>query len=150
MKFGVFVAASFLLLILCLVPSCSSESTRSFPPPEGYTSWDDYYNQGILTSTTQYSTTPYYGPEVEYKITGTAKKVFVTLSNATGGTEQYDSVYLPKTYTYYHFDNWFMYISAQNLGETGSVEVAIYHRGKLIDSASSYGAYVIASASGSK
>lgn len=92
----------------------------------------------------------YSGPEVEYKITGTATKVDVTLENSSGGTEQYGDVYLPKTYTYYDFPGYYLYISAQNQGETGSVTVSIYVNGNLYKTSTSSGAYVIASASGSK
>ncbi len=92
----------------------------------------------------------YSGPEVVYKITGTADSVSVTLSNASGGTEQYGNVYLPKEYRYYSFDSWFLYISAQNNGETGTVIVSIYVDGILYKTSTSSGAYVIANASGSK
>lgn len=87
---------------------------------------------------------------VIYEITGTAKEVGVTLSNATGGTEQYSDVSLPKKYTYNSFSDSFLYISAQNQGESGSVTVSIYVNGKLFKTSRSSGAYVIASASGSR
>lgn len=87
--------------------------------------------------------------DVRYEITGTATKVDVTLNNSTGGTEQYDDVYLPKTYTYSPFSDWFLYISAQNQGESGTVTVSIYVNGTLYKTATSSGAYVIVSASGS-
>lgn len=89
-------------------------------------------------------------PEVIYEITGTADKVDVTLSNASGGTEQYDDVYLPKKYDYGSFSDSFLYISAQNQGDSGSVTVSIYINGRLFKTSRSSGAYVIASASGSK
>jgi hypothetical protein len=87
---------------------------------------------------------------VEYKITGTASLVDVTLNNATGGTEQYSDVAVPHTYYYSDFIDWFLYISAQNQGDTGSVTVSIYLNGDLFKSSTSSGAYVIATASGSK
>lgn len=89
-------------------------------------------------------------PAVIYEITGTAKEVDVTLNNASGGTEQYDDVRLPKKYTYYYFSDSFLYISAQNQGDSGSVTVKIYINGRLFKTSRSSGAYVIASASGSK
>jgi len=89
-------------------------------------------------------------PEVEYKITGTASRVFVTLKNATGGTEQYDNVSVPHTYRFDTFTDWFLYISAQNQGEYGSVTVTIYLNGGVVNTATSEGAYVIATASYSK
>ncbi|MBA7638822.1 hypothetical protein ES703_46478 [subsurface metagenome] len=88
--------------------------------------------------------------EVIYEITGTADRVDVTLNNASGGTEQYDDVRLPQRYAYSSFTDWFLYISAQNQGEYGTVRVAIYLNGKVVETASSSGAYVIATASGSK
>jgi len=89
-------------------------------------------------------------PEVEYKITGTASKVFVTLNNESGGTEQFDNVSVPHTYTFEEFDDWFLYISAQNLGESGSVTVTIYLNGEVVATSTSSGAYVIATASYSR
>lgn len=43
----------------------------------------------------------------------------------------------------------FLYVSAQNNNNSGSVSVSIKCRGKTIDDANSSGAYVIATASGS-
>lgn len=87
---------------------------------------------------------------MEYEITGSAQSVSVTLSNATGGTEQESDVYLPHTYSYDNFPNYFLYISAQNNGETGSVTATIRVNGKVVKTSTSSGAYVIASASASK
>ena len=89
-------------------------------------------------------------PEVEYKITGTASRVFVTFTNATGGTEQYNNVSVPHTYRFDTFTDWFLYISAQNLGEYGSVTVTIYLNGEVVATSTSSGAYVIATASYSR
>lgn len=86
--------------------------------------------------------------EVQYKISGTAEKVDVTLNNASGGTEQFDNVQVPHSYQYKYFSDDFVYISAQNQGESGSVTVQIFHKGELFKSATSSGAYVIATASG--
>jgi len=89
-------------------------------------------------------------PEVEYKITGTASQVDVTLNNATGGTEQFDNVSVPHTYTFEEFNDWFLYVSAQNQGEYGSVTVTIYLNGEVVATSTSSGAYVIATASYSR
>jgi uncharacterized repeat protein (TIGR02543 family) len=89
-------------------------------------------------------------PEVVYRITGTASSVDVTLNNPTGGTEQYSNVPLPKEYSYSSFSDDFVYISAQNQGEYGTVTVSIYVDGVLFKTSSSSGAYVIATASGLK
>ncbi len=89
-------------------------------------------------------------PEVIYDITGTAEEVFVTLSNAEGGTEQYSSVSVPRRYTYTTFPADTVYISAQNEGASGTVRVSIYLNGELFRTSSSSGAYVIATASGTR
>lgn len=89
-------------------------------------------------------------PEVIYDITGTAERVFVTLSNPTGGTEQYDNVYLPHRYIFTSFPESFVYVSAQNQGDSGTVAVSIYVNGTRFKRSSSSGAYVIATASGLK
>jgi len=85
--------------------------------------------------------------EVVYKVTGTATSVNITLSNSTGGTEQYGNVSLPKVYSYTTFSDNFLYISAQNNGPSGTVDVECYYKGELKDSAHSEGGYVIATAS---
>jgi len=89
-------------------------------------------------------------PEVVYEITGSAESVNVTLANGTGGTEQYSFAYIPKKYAYSSFPESFLYISAQNNGEYGTVTVSIYVNGKMFKTSSSSGAYVIADASGMK
>jgi hypothetical protein len=94
------------------------------------------------------TSTPISYPTVVYEITGTAKYVDVTLNNSTGGTEQYTNVPIPKRYTYNSFPDYFLYISAQNTGESGTVTVSIYVNGTLFKTSTSSGAYVIASASG--
>lgn len=89
-------------------------------------------------------------PEVEYKITGSASRVDVTLNNASGGTSQYTDVSVPHSYRFDTFSDWFLYISAQNQGEYGSVTVTIYLNGEVVATSTSSGAYVIATASYSR
>lgn len=86
---------------------------------------------------------------VQYKISGTASAVDVTLNNSNGGTSQYSNVSLPVTYDFKSFSDDFVYISAQNQDDSGSVIVEIYYKGERIERSSSSGAYVIATASGS-
>ena len=88
--------------------------------------------------------------KVEYEITGTASTVSVTLNNATGGTEQYTDVSVPHTYTFEKYTHWFLYVSAQNEADSGSVTVTIYLDGEVVATSTSSGAYVIASASYSR
>jgi len=97
----------------------------------------------VLTETE----TPNQSPKFGYKISGTATSVDITLSNSSGGTEQYSEVILPKVYSYSNFNANFLYISAQNNGPSGTVNVECYYEGVLKDSAHSEGAYVIATAS---
>jgi len=87
---------------------------------------------------------------VIYEITGTASIVDVTLNNPTGGTEQYSGVQVPHQFTYSSFPDDFLYISAQNQGEYGSVTVTIHLNNEVFKTSTSEGAYVIATASGSK
>ena len=87
---------------------------------------------------------------VVYEVTGTATEVSITISNPQGGTEQYASAGLPSKFTYHGFPNNFLYISAQNLGDSGSVTVTIYINDMVYKTSTSKGAYVIATASGIK
>lgn len=85
---------------------------------------------------------------VHYKVTGTASSVSITINNDTGGTEQ-ATVDVPYSKIYSDYYDDFLYISAQNQGNSGSVTVSIYVNGNLVEQATSTGPYVIASASGS-
>lgn len=72
----------------------------------------------------------------------------ITYSNASANTEQGDMS------GFWHYDfsansGQFVYISAQNSAATGTVSVNILYNGKPFENASSSGAYVIATASGS-
>ena len=121
----------------------------------GTIAYANYYSTTITMDsdksiTANFEPEPPPTPEVEYKITGTASKVFVTLNNASGGTEQFDNVSVPHTYTFETFDDWFLYVSAQNLGDWGSVTVTIYLNGAVVKTSTSSGAYVIATASYSR
>lgn len=99
------------------------------------------FNACSMSTTTKHS--------VKYEITGTSTSVNVTLNNATGGTEQFSDVTVPHTYTYDDYTSSFLYISAQNNGETGSVTVKIYLDGVVTKTSTSSGAYTIATASDS-
>lgn len=86
--------------------------------------------------------------KVMYEITGSAGSVSITLSNAQGGTEQGDYS-LPFRVTISMHKGDFVYISAQNNGETGSVTCKIWVNGVVWKESTSAGAYVIADCSGS-
>jgi hypothetical protein len=79
-----------------------------------------------------------------YEITGTASKVFVTMYTSSGSIEQYNDVYLPRTYSFSNYDYWYASISAQNLGPEGSVTVKIIVNGVVVQQATSSGGYTIA------
>jgi len=89
-----------------------------------------------------------YSKEIEYSVTGTADKVDITMSNKDDNTEQKDDVSVPWDYSFTKKDAsyQFLYISAQNQGETGSVTVKIIIDGEVEESATSEGEYVIATA----
>lgn len=95
-------------------------------------------NSGCLSTTTH---------TVKYEVTGSASKVFVTYENEYGGTSQ-EEVYLPWSYTFTAESGDYVYISAQNLGDSGSVTVTIYKDGEVFKTSTSSGGYVIATASG--
>ena len=91
----------------------------------------------------------YSAPSVEYRVTGSATSVSITLSNASENTEQYSNISLPYSYIFDSASGNFLYISAQNQGSSGSVTSTIYVDGDVFETATSSGEYVIASASGS-
>lgn len=87
--------------------------------------------------------------DVEYKVTGTAETVSITYENSDGGCSQESDVSIPWSYSFTGESGDFVYISAQNQGETGSVTVTIKTDGDVFKQSTSEGAYVIATASGS-
>ncbi|MCL2260918.1 MAG: zinc ribbon domain-containing protein [Fibromonadales bacterium] len=103
---------------------------------------------------TKVNSNNYKVAEIKYEVTGTASSVNITLTNPQGGMEQYGYAKLPASYSfsvpikrdlfgYYH-----AMISAQNNGSSGDVTVTIYVNGKKFRTATSRGAYVIASTDG--
>lgn len=84
---------------------------------------------------------------VDYVITGTADRASLTYTNASGGTEQKD-VILPWEDRLEVRRGAFVYISAQNKGERGSVTCKILVDLTTYKESTSEGAYKIASCSG--
>lgn len=84
--------------------------------------------------------------EVEYTISGTASRAFATYTNAQGGTEQI-AVSLPWRYSFNGAPGSHLYVSAQNEGSRGSVQVRISVGARTVRQSNSEGAYVIATAS---
>lgn len=85
---------------------------------------------------------------VVYRVTGSAASVDVTFESEGGGTSQLSDEAIPWSYTFEAARGDFLYVSAQNQGETGSVTASVRVNGQTIDSATSEGAFVIATASG--
>lgn len=87
--------------------------------------------------------------KVEYEVTGSTDVVSITIANKSGGTSQYSGVTLPWSTSFKADPGDFVYVSAQNQRDTGSVTAAIYIDGDKYKRSTSTGAYVIATASGS-
>lgn len=85
--------------------------------------------------------------EAEYRISGSAKTVMVTLFDEQGNMEQHNNVQLPKRYQYRRFDSSIMSITVQNKGDRGYIVIQIYVDGELVKEAEATGAYTIANAS---
>lgn len=84
---------------------------------------------------------------ITYRITGTTKNVDITMSNASGGTEQRNV----GTPWYVSFDangGRSLYISGQNKWDAGVVTCEILVNDKVVQTASSNVAYGIATCSG--
>lgn len=84
--------------------------------------------------------------KVIYRVSGSSGKAALTYQNQDGGTEQ-TTVVTPwgKSFTANAGD--FLYISAQNERDYGGVKCEVLVDGKLVKTAESSGAYVIASCS---
>ena len=86
--------------------------------------------------------------EVTYRVSGTATLTSLTYQNAQGGTVQ-RTAGLPWEETGTFKDGDFVYIAAQNQGESGGVTTEILIDGKSWKKTTSDGAYMIASCDGS-
>ena len=86
--------------------------------------------------------------DVTYHIGGTARSADLTYSNAGGDTEQQNDKAVPWLTSFTGHGGQFLYVSAQNQGETGTITCEIILNGAVVKSAQSNGAYAIASCSG--
>ena len=116
-----------------------------------------FAGQNDTTTTPTRTQTPSAGSiTVKYEVTGTDTcspacrlRADLTLENDSGGTDQHDNMALPYSTTWRGFEPGdFLYISAQNQGETGTLSCAIYVNGAKVFTASASGAYSICTASG--
>lgn len=85
--------------------------------------------------------------ELQYVVSGTASKASLTYSNSQGGTEMPD-VRVPWTKNFAFKGADLAYVSAQNLGETGTIVCQIKVDGKEWRKAVSSGEYSICRSSG--
>lgn len=85
---------------------------------------------------------------VTYSVGGTASRASLTIANESGGTEQF-TVSIPWSKTFQVAPGSFLYLSAQNEGEFGTVTCKITSNGVVVQSANSSGAYTLAGCSGS-
>ncbi len=86
--------------------------------------------------------------DVRYEVTGSAKTVNITYENDSGGISQVTNVPLPWSISFSGDLEDYVYLSAQNQEETGSVTVTIFKNGDVFKRATSEGSFVIASVSG--
>jgi hypothetical protein len=89
--------------------------------------------------------------DVEYLVTGQRSNI-ITIANEGDGVSQFGPVNLPWSYKFANAvpAGQFLYVSAQNDLDHGCIKVQIFRRGALYKESESCGAYVIASASGSR
>ncbi len=86
--------------------------------------------------------------DVRYEVTGTAESVDITYENLNGGISQVTGLPLPWSITITGNPGDYVYLSAHNKGESGSITVTIYDDGDVFKRATSQGSHVTASVSG--
>lgn len=84
---------------------------------------------------------------VQYQVDGSARRASLTYQNASGGTEQ-KTVALPVSMVFDAPSGRFVYLSAQNGDQQGTIHVAITVDGRVLQEATSSSRYGIATASG--
>lgn len=85
---------------------------------------------------------------IEYTATGTAQRVSLTYDSGSGSTNQIASAPLPWSFSFKADRDAFLYVSAQIIQGTGTVQVIIRKNGTVIESATAVGFASIATASG--
>ena len=84
----------------------------------------------------------------QYEVSGTAGNYSITCEGAPSGTVQFSNVGNGPVYKWTQTGTRWLYLSAQNNTSNGSVTVKITKNGTVIAQQTSYGAYVIATVSG--
>lgn len=102
----------------------------------------------IITMVIGCSTAADSSHAVRYTVGGTASSFDITYENEDGGTSQKSDVSSGWSYSFEAEEGDFVYISAQNTTDNGSVEVTIYNNGEVFKTSESEGEYVIATADG--
>jgi len=87
---------------------------------------------------------------VTYEVTGDAESVDISVTNDTGGTEQYNDVPLPWRMDFGGYDDSYVYLYAYNRGESGAVHLSIYVNGQLFKTSNCSGPYCNAVVTGDK
>jgi len=129
---------SILLLltaILFVYPSCKKEITDCTDPQA-----ENYNSEATIDCCCIYT--------VRYLVWGSSGDYNVTYQNSNGGTSQQSNVPSDWTYSFTATPGDFVYLSAQNNNNTGSVSVTIYQGPFVFETSTNTGAFVIATATG--
>lgn len=93
--------------------------------------------------------------DVTYRLTGSTRAASITMENETGNTEQFKETTTRNSFDLGPYEKTFtvpvgtfVYISAQNDRDTGSITCEILYDGVVAETATSTGAYVIATCDG--
>jgi hypothetical protein len=86
--------------------------------------------------------------DYKYEVSGTAGDYSITCEGAPSGTVQYSNVGSGWAYTWKQTGTRWLYMSAQNNTDSGTVTVKIIRDGKVVAQHTSSGAYVIATVDG--
>jgi hypothetical protein len=86
--------------------------------------------------------------DYKYEVSGTAGDYSITCEGAPSGTVQYSNVGSGWAYTWKQTGTRWLYMSAQNNTDSGTVTVKIIRDGQVVAQQTSSGAYVIASVDG--
>lgn len=83
-----------------------------------------------------------------YEVTGTSGSYSVAIQNTDNNTQHYDPVGDGWWYEWEQSGTRWLYLSAQNNYDYGSVTVRITKNGRVLEENTSYGGYTIATVSG--
>jgi hypothetical protein len=86
--------------------------------------------------------------DYKYEVSGTAGDYSITCEGAPSGTVQYSNVGSGWAYTWKQTGTRWLYMSAQNNTDSGTVTVKIIRDGQVLAQQTSSGAYVIATVDG--